>query len=102
MILNTHIQGIPCQVSVTHYTPADPGRITGPVDRCYPPEPAEVEFDVLDRRGRPAPWLERKMGDADARAVEQEIIAAHESAAAEAKAEARIEALEFKEWGAYA
>ena len=30
-----------------------------------PPEPAEVEFTVLDRRGRPAPWLAKKMSQAD-------------------------------------
>jgi hypothetical protein len=65
-------------------------------DDCY--GYTEIDFDVLDRRGRPAPWIERKMDDADTRAIEQEIIAAK---AAEAD-EARADALEFNEWGAYA
>lgn len=26
------------------YTPGDPGRTSGPPERCYPPEPPEVEF----------------------------------------------------------
>jgi hypothetical protein len=33
----------------------------------------ECEFDILDRRGRPAPWLERKASDEDRQRIEQEI-----------------------------
>jgi hypothetical protein len=97
MILATHIQGIPCRVRVTHYfhQPAM-GYWADSPDDCY--GYTEIDFDVLDRRGRPAPWIERKMDDADTRAIEQEIIAAK---AAEAD-EARADALEFNEWGAYA
>jgi hypothetical protein len=29
------------------YTPGDPGRCSGPPERCYPPEPAEVEISKL-------------------------------------------------------
>jgi hypothetical protein len=57
--------GIPAIARVTHYRPGDPGRTWGPPERCYPPEPAELEWVVLDRRGRPAPWLERKLTDAE-------------------------------------
>lgn len=35
---------------------------------------SEVEFDVLDRRGRPAPWLERKLTDADRERIEYEVL----------------------------
>jgi hypothetical protein len=35
---------------------------------------ADVEFNVLDRRGRPAPWLERKMTDADSMRIKTEIL----------------------------
>jgi isopentenyldiphosphate isomerase len=35
----------------------------------------EIDFDVLDRRGRPAPWLERKLTSDDVRRIEDEIIA---------------------------
>jgi hypothetical protein len=33
----------------------------------------ECEFDILDRRGRPAFWLERKASDEDRQRIEQEI-----------------------------
>lgn len=78
MILPVEIQGITCQVRVTHYVPADPGRTYGPPERCYPSQPAVVDFDVLDEQGRPDPALEAQMDDADVRAVEQEAIAAME------------------------
>jgi hypothetical protein len=54
------VAGIPAIARVTDYTPADPGNPWGPIDRCCPAEPAVLEFELLDRRGRPAPWLERK------------------------------------------
>jgi hypothetical protein len=30
-----------------YYTPGDPGRVSGPPEKCYPPEPPEVEVDEL-------------------------------------------------------
>lgn len=101
MILDTYIHDIPCQVRVTHYTPGEPPIISGPMGGADPGCPAEIEFDVLDDLGRPDPRLESQMTDADTRAVEQQIIDAHESDVAEAKAESQIEARAFREWGAY-
>lgn len=96
MILDTHIQGIPCRVRVTHFFRQRPLGPSADSDMdCY--GYTEIDFDVLDRRSRPAPWIERKMTDADTRAIEQEIIAAKEAEAAEDRAE-----LAFNEWGAYA
>lgn len=59
-IVAARIQGIPCAVEVTHYyvTHED-----------WDP----IEFKVLDRRGRPAPWLERKMTDEDVAKIEERI-----------------------------
>lgn len=38
--------------------PGEPGRLHGPPEKCYPPEPPEVEFDaVLDATGRIRPDL---------------------------------------------
>jgi len=34
----------------------------------------EIEFTVLDRRGRPAPWLERKLTDDDTDRIETQIL----------------------------
>lgn len=72
--MNTTIAGIPCQIHV---------------DRCFVQRGSysynaasdwdyhgytEIEFTVLDRRGRPAQWLERKLTDADASRIESEIL----------------------------
>ncbi len=38
---------IPVKVRVTHYTPGDPGRLSGPPENCYPPEPEEIAFEVI-------------------------------------------------------
>ena len=62
----TRVAGIPCKIEVTYYAAAVPMRLTGTgYGDADPPEPEEFEFAVLDRRGRPAPWLERKLTEAD-------------------------------------
>jgi len=61
-ILDTYIAGIPCQVGVTSLT----------IDRRHGYD--EVDFDVLDRRGRPASWLDKKLGDEDLERIVGEII----------------------------
>jgi hypothetical protein len=73
-MIDTQIAGIPCKVKCTYYEPEDPGRSWGPPEDCWPPEPAVVDFTVLDRRGRPAPWLERKLQAEDIERIECEII----------------------------
>lgn len=35
----------------------------------------EIEWEVLDRRGRPAPWLGRKLSAADRAAIERQLSA---------------------------
>ena len=66
MIFETRVHGIPCQCEVTDYQKAMPMRITGSgFGDCEPPEPEEFEFNLLDRRGRPAPWLEKHLTVAD-------------------------------------
>lgn len=68
--MDTHIQGIPCQILVTHQANVKgSSRADNPWDYYgY----TELEYDVLDRRGYPAPWLERKMTDKDRERIEQE------------------------------
>jgi len=59
--IETRIAGIPCLIGVTSY-----GRhayIAGAPENCAPGDCAE--YDVLDMRGRPAPWLVQKMKMAD-------------------------------------
>lgn len=64
----TRIAGIPAMIGVTYFHNQPPWRgsaHTAPSDLDYYGY-FELEYDVLDRRGRPAPWLERKLDD-DAR-----------------------------------
>ena len=59
--LETRIAGIPCLIGVTSY--GRPAYTAGAPEHCDPGDCAE--YDVLDMRGRPAPWLVQKMKMAD-------------------------------------
>ena len=78
--LNTTVCGIPCSVTarVVHH----PGSRSwnAPSDLDYWGY-TDVDFTVLDQRGRPAPWLERKMTDNDVERLEQELLEAYHTQA---------------------
>jgi hypothetical protein len=65
MQFTTKVAGIPCQCRVTHFTNVIPAKVDGPPEDCYPAEGGEFEYDILDRRGRKAPWLEKKLKPED-------------------------------------
>lgn len=65
MEFDTTVCGIPCIVRVTYWEAYDPGCTSGPPERCYPAEGGDGEWEILDRNGRPAPWLENKMTERD-------------------------------------
>lgn len=65
MEFDTTVCGIPCIVRVTYWEAYDPGCTSGPPERCYPAEGGEGEWEILDRNGRHAPWLENKMTERD-------------------------------------
>lgn len=70
MQFQSKVCGIPCIVEVTTYCKAQPMRIWGSgMGDCDPPEPEEFEFQLLDRKGYRAAWLEAKLTDA----IEQQI-----------------------------
>ena len=72
-MIEARIQGIPCLIDVTHFFEQKPlGRYCDSCDDCY--GYTEIEYDVCDRRGRKAPWLERKMQDEDYDEIERLII----------------------------
>lgn len=71
--METRIAGIPCKVRVTHcfvQKPLGP-RCDSDLD-CY--GYTDIEFDVLDRKGYPAPWLEKKMSDDDRVRIEELVL----------------------------
>ena len=81
-MMRTRIQGIPCQVDVTHYEPYDPG------SWHEPPSGGEIEVKVYDRRGYRAAWLERKLTEDD----EVRIFGEYEAELQGMRDEARIDA----------
>ena len=72
-MLSTRIAGIPCLVQLTHYSPYRDNR-RGHIDSWLPDDPEEIEFEVCDRNGRPAPWLERKLTEKETARIEQELL----------------------------
>ena len=69
--IETRVAGIPCIVGVTHFeSVAGDSRADSDWDYYgY----TEAEFEVLDRRGRPAPWLAKKLTSSDESRIEEEI-----------------------------
>lgn len=65
MMFKTRVAGIPCKADVRCTCAGRPAITTGHTDFREPAEDAEYEVDLYDRRERAAPWLERKMTDAD-------------------------------------
>lgn len=64
-MIQASIQGIPCQIEVTTYT-----RTKGSFSYHAPSDLdyygyTELEFEVYDRKGYRARWLEAKMDDKD-------------------------------------
>ena len=66
MIFTTKISGIPCLCEVTFHQEAEPMRITGSgFGDAEPPVLEDIEYKILDRKGRPAPWLAKKLTQDD-------------------------------------
>jgi hypothetical protein len=71
----TYIKGIPCLIGVINYHVVPPYQ--GSVYNC--PSDLdwygykEMEYDILDRKGYLASWLEKKATDADRDRIEEEI-----------------------------
>lgn len=70
---DSHIQGIPCQILVIEYEPEIPMRVYGPgMADADPPEEGVFQFEVLDRKGYPAPWLAKKLTSNDENRIQSE------------------------------
>ena len=62
----SQVAGIPCKVKVTYATKYVPESWYGPA------EGGDFEFELLDRRGYRAKWLESKVTDKDVDRLERE------------------------------
>jgi hypothetical protein len=67
------LQGIPCLIGVIDFE-----SVQGSYSRNAPSDLdyygyTDCTWDVLDQRGRPAPWLERKLTDRDRDDIDQTI-----------------------------
>jgi hypothetical protein len=61
--IETMIGGHHCWARVTHYWAGDPGNISGPPEGCWPPEPPELDFEIIDKDGNRLRHLEKIMDD---------------------------------------
>ena len=59
--IESRVCGIPCIIGVVGYDAYVPAYTSGPPEHCYPSEGGDGDYEILDRRGRPAPWLAKKM-----------------------------------------
>lgn len=73
-MMQSHVAGIPCLISYTVRGKYVPAKVDAPPEYCYEAEYPEVDWAVCDRRGRPAPWLARKLTQADRERIEEEIL----------------------------
>ena len=69
--IETTVAGIPAILRVTYWEPYVPAQVSGPPENCWPAEGGYGDWDVLDRNGRPAPWLEAKITDAERRRLDR-------------------------------
>ena len=70
-LVNVTVCGIPAQAKITHLVV-----VKGSVHADNPDDYygySEVEFEICDRKGYQAKWLERKMTDEDRDSVEEQI-----------------------------
>ena len=68
----TTVAGIPCGVVIEGYSPGVPAKLFGLPENCYPAEPSELEFILVDRGGYRAQWLMDKLTDDDCARIERE------------------------------
>ena len=65
--------GIPCIICIKSWDGYRPSVIRADPGDSYPEEGGCGEWEVLDRRGRPAPWLEVKLTEAERVRIDEEV-----------------------------
>jgi len=70
MQIETRVSGIPCLVDFEYFKQEPDHRADSDWDYTgY----IDIEYTILDRRGRPAAWLERKITSKDDERIREEI-----------------------------
>jgi hypothetical protein len=69
-VFDSRVAGIPCQIGVVNYEKHAPMSVHKAHSDLEFYGYSEANYVVLDRRGRPAPWLQRKLDD-DSSILEQ-------------------------------
>ena len=65
--------GIPCKIHITEWEMYMPSVIRADPGDSHPEEGGYGNWEVLDRRGRPAPWLEKKLTDRERDRIDNEV-----------------------------
>jgi hypothetical protein len=71
--IESRVAGIPCIIGVTEYECVKGSYSYHAASDWDYRGYTDCAFEVCDRRGRPAPWLERKMTGKDESRIESEI-----------------------------
>ena len=75
MIFDTKVHGIPCQCRVVAYKPSLPMLVCGTgFGDADPPEDEHFEYEILDRKGREAPWLAQYVTEGDEQRLKTEAL----------------------------
>jgi len=69
-----HILGIPCQIRATISGKYAPAKVNAPPEHCHEAEYPDVDFEVLDHKGYPAPRLVAKLTDLARMNIEAECL----------------------------
>ena len=71
--IESRVAGIPCLIGVTYFESVRGSYDYHAVSDMDYHGYSESDWVVCDRRGRPAPWLEKKMTSKDESRIEREI-----------------------------
>lgn len=71
-MFESRVAGIPCQIKVTYYVNVKGSRSFNAASDWDYYGYSEFEFEVYDRKGYRAEWLERKLTEKDNARIEQE------------------------------
>lgn len=74
--INTTVAGIPCCARLTYFEPGQQGALLGTLGARIPHEDPLVEFEILDRNERSAPWLQRKVSWEEYQRIAAELLEA--------------------------